>query len=452
MADRARLDVNTFPSLLAVSNADGATPVTLWADPTTHGLITNVSLSGVSIPATGLTTALAVQIVDGSGNQITSFGTPQDNIPATGLTKALSVQILDGSGNQVTSFGGVTYTDAAAAPAHPVGQIPVFNNGGTINAVSNTQPLPVVTNDLGVGASYTFNTTGSAFSVDAASYATLIVTLSQSSGTAHFEISNDNSTWFTVPFYYGPASSTDMSLPQSSVTGGFSTLMMLVPLFGRYVRMVYTAAASNAVITTFFSSHARQPLATANALQQTGSSAGQNSMKIIGAISPGGATSPAGGSAIAIGIKDTSVYQVPNTANAANNGTGSSLLGVGLLEFDGTNYQRVPSARFAPSTTKLNTYSARITTNTTTTPTASTAYISTIVVTNEVAGTTSNLIIRDKQATPFVLLPNFDTTAVPTGAPLILNFDRPIKMTSGIDIITAGGGAATVDVFIDYYQ
>lgn len=73
---RARYDVNNKPSLIAVSTGDGSTPVELWADPTTHALVVNasVSLSKDPIPASGLTQAVAVQIVDGSGNQIASFG------------------------------------------------------------------------------------------------------------------------------------------------------------------------------------------------------------------------------------------------------------------------------------------------------------------------------------------------------------------------------------------
>jgi hypothetical protein len=39
MVDRARHDVNLVPTLSAVSNADGETPVSLWANPTKHTLL-----------------------------------------------------------------------------------------------------------------------------------------------------------------------------------------------------------------------------------------------------------------------------------------------------------------------------------------------------------------------------------------------------------------------------
>lgn len=53
---------------------------------------------------------------------------------------ALLVEVVSGG-----SGGGsdVQYTDGAAAVTHPIGTIPVFNNAGTITAVSAANPLPV---------------------------------------------------------------------------------------------------------------------------------------------------------------------------------------------------------------------------------------------------------------------------------------------------------------------
>lgn len=57
MADRSRYDSNLNPSLIAASSADGIAPVSLWADPVTHGLILgSTSLTGsvnLSPTATG---------------------------------------------------------------------------------------------------------------------------------------------------------------------------------------------------------------------------------------------------------------------------------------------------------------------------------------------------------------------------------------------------------------
>lgn len=105
----------------------------------------------------------------------------------------------------------------------------------------------------------------------------------------------------------------------------------------------------------------------------------------------------------------------------------------------------------SPNATSLNTYATRITTNTTTTPTSSTAYISSVTITTEVGGTTSTVTIRDKQGTPQVLVNGLTTTAASL-SPTVINFQTPVKMTSGIDIVTAGAVAGTVDVWINYYQ
>jgi len=50
---------------------------------------------------------------DGSGNSTTSH--------SAGASRGLDVSIIDGSGNQVTSFGGTPYTEDAAAAANPIG-------------------------------------------------------------------------------------------------------------------------------------------------------------------------------------------------------------------------------------------------------------------------------------------------------------------------------------------
>ncbi len=113
--DRARRDVNNVDTLLATSNDGQFTPVAVYADPTTHALLITGSLTigGSAIPASGATTAVTVQIVDGSGNQITSFG------------------------------GGTQYTDGGVPPAHPIGGTLEWSDGANWQTVSTAKPLPV---------------------------------------------------------------------------------------------------------------------------------------------------------------------------------------------------------------------------------------------------------------------------------------------------------------------
>jgi hypothetical protein len=148
------------------------------------------------------------------------------------------------------------------------------------------------------------------------------------------------------------------------------------------------------------------------------------------------------------------------TANTANNTPGNNLLGAGQMVWNGTSWVRQPAdtsgvpkvnSGVAPAGTALNTFSVHLTTNTTTTPTAATAYISTLSISAEVGGTTSSVTIQDKQGTPLKLINGLATTAATT-TPTTVNFQTPVQMVGGIDIITAGAVAGTVDVFLNYFQ
>lgn len=143
---------------------------------------------------------------------------------------------------------------------------------------------------------------------------------------------------------------------------------------------------------------------------------------------------------------DTSIKYINGNAIANDNGASSN----GTIRVTVANNSTGVISTNVPTGTSLNTYAARITSNTTTTPTSSTAYISSITLVTEVAGTGSTIVIRDKQGTPQVLVNGLVTTALTT-TPSTINFQTPNKMTSGIDIVTAGVGAATVDVWINYY-
>lgn len=72
---------------------------------------------------------------------VTISGSP---IPVTGATTAIVTAIVDGSGNQITSFGGGTqYTDGGVPPTHPVGNTIEWSDGSNWQTVSTAKPLPV---------------------------------------------------------------------------------------------------------------------------------------------------------------------------------------------------------------------------------------------------------------------------------------------------------------------
>ena len=99
-----------------------------------------------------------------------------------------------------------------------------------------------------------------------------------------------------------------------------------------------------------------------------------------------------------------------------------------------------------------NTFAAHITTNGTTNVVASTAYLASLVITTDAAGTGSTITVQDKSGTPKKLVNGLGTTALTT-TPNVLTFaDQAVLMTGGIDIVTAGAVAATVDVWVTYLQ
>ncbi len=138
---------------------------------------------------TGSSDSLNVAIVDGSGNQITTFGggteytvnaaVPTDPVGATFTMErddqlatlseaeadwtnpratskgALWVAIADSSGDPITSFGGGTqYTEDAAAASDPVGTVQILVRQDTPGAVANTDGDNVAQRGTNYGAAY----------------------------------------------------------------------------------------------------------------------------------------------------------------------------------------------------------------------------------------------------------------------------------------------------------
>lgn len=101
----AKRDNNLITTLLAVSNADGSTPILLYADPTTHRLL-------VTYPYTDVDGETPSGNVNGSNTIFTLA-----NTPATGSVKLYlnGVRINAGAGNDYT-ISGLTIT-MATAPA-----------------------------------------------------------------------------------------------------------------------------------------------------------------------------------------------------------------------------------------------------------------------------------------------------------------------------------------------
>lgn len=140
----AKRDSNRVPTLIGVDSVGFTDPTTIAVNPTTHAVLTSGSatLAGDSIPVAGATTAVSVQIVDGSGNQVASFGggvqyTEGDTdasvtgtaammegaantlLPIQG-TVADGLLVNLGTNNDVAVTGSVTATQATGSNLHVV--------------------------------------------------------------------------------------------------------------------------------------------------------------------------------------------------------------------------------------------------------------------------------------------------------------------------------------------
>lgn len=144
-----KFTTNNNPTIVAVSNADGETPVYLYADPVTHGLV----ISGtINVAADGA-------MLDGVSSSIraTVFDLTNSN--------PQSVAIVDTNGDQISSFGGGTqYTEDAAAAANPVGTALNLIRADTPATITSTDGDNVAQRGTNYGAAYTqIVTSGGAF-------------------------------------------------------------------------------------------------------------------------------------------------------------------------------------------------------------------------------------------------------------------------------------------------
>lgn len=136
MADVASRDTNHVPTLLASSNVDGTSPVTLYADPITHRLLVSGTL--------GTVTSVSVVTANGvSGSVATSTSTPAITLTlgaitptsvttgafSAGYTAQTSTYAILASDYTVNCTSG-TFTVTLPTAVGRAGQIYVIKNSG----------------------------------------------------------------------------------------------------------------------------------------------------------------------------------------------------------------------------------------------------------------------------------------------------------------------------------
>lgn len=151
MAD-AKRDSNYVPTLIAVSNADGTTPVTLYADPTTHRLLTSTTAGALDDLSDVIITSA------GTADLLYYTGTAWVNLPAGVSGTFLKTNGTASAPQWATPTAGAAGSDTQVQ----------FNDGGS---------------SLGGDAGFTYNKTTNVITVDGISTGSATITSLQA-GTA----------------------------------------------------------------------------------------------------------------------------------------------------------------------------------------------------------------------------------------------------------------------------
>lgn len=138
MAQASR-DENRIPTLLGVSSADGTTPVTLFADPTTHRLYVDLAAGGTTTVDAGTTTTLA----PGASATVVNSGTTSDAVFDFGIPAG---EKGDPGDPGPTGPVGMVWKDAyVGATAYVVNDAVSYNGSSYICILNSTGNLPTDT-------------------------------------------------------------------------------------------------------------------------------------------------------------------------------------------------------------------------------------------------------------------------------------------------------------------
>lgn len=118
MAEEAKRDQNRIPTLLAVSNVDGVTPVRLWADPVTHRLLVDLPGGSGTGDVVGPAGATADNIVlfDGATGKLIKDSTKKLSDYQTVLTNPVTGT---GTANEIAYWASSSTIGTLAVATYP---------------------------------------------------------------------------------------------------------------------------------------------------------------------------------------------------------------------------------------------------------------------------------------------------------------------------------------------
>lgn len=273
--DRASHDTNIVPSLIVVSNADNLTPVNLWADPTTHALVTSGSGGGGGTQYAELATTTPATGTLALGRYQTSFPTLTNGQMNEPMLDASSRLIL---GTSAATIGTVT----ANAGTNLNTSLLALESGGNLATIA-TDVAPLVASSAGGYVRQDSTATiakesGGNLATIATNTSGLATSANQTNGNGQVKITNGTNIADVVA---GDSGFNGVATASGTKTYTFTTSATGAQVIGPYnvegfswVEVVYTSVGGGLALTGQFSTTSGGTYVNQNIFSSAGAALG----------------------------------------------------------------------------------------------------------------------------------------------------------------------------------
>lgn len=335
-------DENNVPTLIAVSTADGITPVRLWADPTTHRLLVDLTVGA------GTVTSVSVVSANGfAGTVATPTTTPAITLSTTvngilsGNGTAISAASTTGSGAVVLATSPTLVTPALGTPSSGVatnltGTASSLTAGNVTTNANLTGPITSVGNATSIASQ---TGTGTKFVVDTSptlvtpvlgvATATSINGLIISTSTGTLTVANGKTVTHNATTTFAGTDGKTLTISNSgTLAGGDAFVLAIAAAKTLTVSQSITLAGTDSTVMTF-------PTTTATIARTDAAQTFTGTQTFSGNIAP---INSNGSALFAMDTSGGSNISVANNATATPLGNANNFKGM-LLITDTFNQQ-----------------------------------------------------------------------------------------------------------------